>query len=222
MDKMNNLYEDTPEYEVIRLKDRSEWLDRRQKRIGGSDASALIGMNPWKTKAELWDDKVAGIRKEISSPAIEYGTKAEEHIRELFALKHPDLDVQYEPDVILDSKLYDWMAYSPDGLLVDGGLKGIWECKTHLVHGKVDYAEWNDRIPDAYYIQVLHGLLVTGFDFVILTAELRWQDGQARINEYRIERREVTGDLEWLEETERSEIERFYKAKKRPPIEIKL
>lgn len=27
-----NLYESTNEYEVIRLKDRTEWLDRRQKK----------------------------------------------------------------------------------------------------------------------------------------------------------------------------------------------
>lgn len=217
-----NLYEDTNNYRVIRSKDRDEWLDRRQRRIGGSDASALIGMNPWKTKAQLWDDKVAGIRQEISSPAIEYGTKAEEHIRELFKLKHPGLDVQYEGDVILDSKQYDWMAYSPDGLILDGELKGIWECKTHLVHGKLDYAEWYDRIPNAYYIQILHGLIVTGFDFVILTAELRWPDAQARVMEYRITRDEVIGDLEWLKQEEKGEIERWYKTKQRPPIEIKL
>ncbi len=219
---MLDLYTSTNEYEVIRLKDRAEWLDRRQKRIGGSDASALIGKNPWKTKAQLWDDKVAGIRQEITSPAIEYGTKAEKYIRELFKLKHPGLDVQYEGDVILDSKMYDWMAYSPDGLILDGELKGIWECKTHLVHGKLDYAEWQDQIPDAYYIQILHGLLVTGFDFVILTAELRWPDAQARIMEYRIDRDEVLDDLEWLKQEEKGEIDRWYKPKKRPSIEIKL
>ena len=216
------LYKDTEYYRVLRLKDRDEWLEQRKKRIGGSDASALIGKNPWKTKAQLWDDKVEGIRNVITSPAIEYGTKAEEHIRALFALKHPEIEMQYEPDVILDSKLYDWMGYSPDGLIVDGSLRGIWECKTHLVHGKADYAEWQDQIPDAYYIQILHGLLVTGFDFVILTAELRWPDAQARIMEYRIERDDVLDDIEWLLEEEKGEIDRWYKTKKRPSIEINL
>lgn len=219
-----NLFEDTQSFKVLRLKDRDEWLEKRQRRIGGSDASALIGMNPWKTKAQLWDDKVEGKRQEIWSPAIEYGTKAEEHLRALFALKHPDLDVQYEPDIILDSKLYDWMAYSPDGLLLrKDGSRGIWECKTHLVHGKADYNEWRDRIPDAYYIQVIHGLIVTGFDFVILTAELRFSDGSARIIEVTIERNEnVEEDIKWLLDKEKEEIERYYIPKKRPPLEINL
>lgn len=218
------LYKETDSYRVLRLKDRDEWLEQRKKRIGGSDASALIGKNPWKTKAQLWDDKVEGIRNIITSPAIEYGTKAEEHLRALFALKHPDLDVQYEPDIILDSKLYDWMAYSPDGLLLrKDGSRGIWECKTHLVHGKADYNEWRDRIPDAYYIQVLHGLIVTGFDFVILTAELRFSDGSARIIEVTIERNEnVEEDIKWLLDKEKEEIERYYIPKKRPPLEINL
>ena len=52
------------------------------------------------------------------------------------------MDVQYEQDVILDSKLYDWIAYSPDGLLVDGGLKGIW------VYSPVDWARPTSRALD--------------------------------------------------------------------------
>ena len=156
--------------------------------------------------------------------AISCSTDSTEHLRALFALKHPDLDVQYEPDVILDSKLYDWMAYSPDGLLLrKDGSRGIWECKTHLVHGKADYNQWNNRIPDAYYIQVLHGLIVTGFEFVILTAELRFSDGSARIIEVTIERNEnVEEDIKWLLDKEKEEIERYYIPKKRPPLEINL
>ena len=33
--------------------------------------------------------------------------------------------------------------------------------------------KWNDRIPDNYYIQCLHYLLATGWDFAILKAQLK-------------------------------------------------
>lgn len=216
-----NLFESNENYEVIRLKDRSEWLKERQKRIGGSDASAMIGLNPWKTKAECWRSKMDEVQ-EISSPAIEYGTKAEEHIRALFSLKHKELQVLYEEDVILDSNKFEWMAYSPDGLLVEDGKRGILEIKTTLIHNKDKWKEWDNQVPQHYYIQVLHGLIVTGFDFVIFCAELRFPNGEARLIERRIERNEVENDIEYLIEKEKEEWERWYLTKKEPPLELNL
>ena len=34
-----------------------EWLEERRKSIGGSDAAALVGMNPYVTPYTLWADK---------------------------------------------------------------------------------------------------------------------------------------------------------------------
>lgn len=214
------MFTDNKNYKVIRLKNREEWLKERQKRIGGSDASAMIGMNPWKSKAECWRSKMLDEIQEITSPAIEYGTKAEEHIRALFQLKHPELTVFYESDVILDSEKHYWMAYSPDGLIQDGNRKGILEIKTTLIRNKQKLEEWNDQIPQHYYIQVLHGLAVTGFDFVILCAEIRFPNGEAKIIERGIEREDREDDIEYLITLEKEEWERWYVTKIEPPIEI--
>ncbi|MEG1781609.1 MAG: YqaJ viral recombinase family protein [Clostridium sp.] len=58
---------------------REEWLAARKNHIGGSDASACVGMNPYKSNVELWKEKM-GIRipEDISDkPYVQYGTKAE-------------------------------------------------------------------------------------------------------------------------------------------------
>lgn len=68
---------------TIILKDRSEWL-RNRDRIGGSDASSILGMNPYKDNVELWRIKT-GLQEaeDISDkPYVKYGTEAEPHLRE--------------------------------------------------------------------------------------------------------------------------------------------
>ena len=39
------------------FKSRAEWLEGRKGHIGGSDASACVGMNPYKDNVQLWEEK---------------------------------------------------------------------------------------------------------------------------------------------------------------------
>ena len=73
-----------------------EWLKARTK-IGGSDASAIVGMNPYKSNVELWKEKAYGIEPvDISDkPYVKYGTEAEPLLRELFKLDYPEYQVCY-------------------------------------------------------------------------------------------------------------------------------
>lgn len=83
--------------------------------------------------------------------------------------------------------------------------------------------EWNGGIKQSYYIQVLHGLLVTDFDFVHLTAELRfaWNDN-VEIRNYEFTREEVQEDLDWLLEQEKENWEKYYIGDVEPKVEITL
>ena len=36
---------------------REEWLEARKNGIGGSDAATILGLNPYKTTIELWEEK---------------------------------------------------------------------------------------------------------------------------------------------------------------------
>ena len=202
-----SLFRTNQVYTVHQFKTRDEWLKGRADLhgIGGSDASAAIGMNPWRTNTDLWQIKT-GRKKapDISdNERVHYGQEAEQYIRRLYQLKHEkDMEVQYIPDVILQNNEHPEMLYSPDGLLIDqDGRRGIWECKTTTIMKSIDKEKWWDKaekqkiLPDNYYIQVLHGLNVTGFEFVELYAELTYPSGNSELVPYHIERSEVLEDL---------------------------
>ena len=217
-----NLYESTNEYEALFLKDREEWLKARETKIGGSEASSLIGMNKYTSLHDLWERKIKGIKSDISNELIEYGNNMEPLLRELYRIKHPEMDVQYSGNTILYSKQYEWISYSPDGLLWDGSRAGILEIKTSFIRNSNMNEEWKDRIPDSYYLQILHGLICTGFEFVNLIAELRYIDGNSSIRQYHIERLEVLDDIEYLLRKERENWEKYFLSNLEPPIIVKI
>lgn len=182
-----------------------EWLKAR-KVIGGSDAAALVGLNPYKTNIDLWREKTGRQKApDISKePFVKFGHDAEPHLRDLFALDFPQYDVRYvENNMFLNDK-YPFAHASLDGWLRerDTGRKGILEIKTTNILQSMQKEKWNDRIPDNYYCQVLWYLMVTEFDFAILKARLRseWK-GETRITvkHYMIERSEVQDDIDELE-----------------------
>lgn len=217
-----NLYESTNEYEVLFLKDREEWLKARETRIGGSEASSLIGMNKYTSLHDLWERKIKGVQSDVSNELIEYGNTMEPLLRELYRIKHPEMDVQYSGNTILYSKQYEWVSYSPDGLLWDGSRAGILEIKTSFIRNTEMSNEWKEKIPDSYYIQILHGLICTGFEFVNLIAELRYIDGNSSIRQYHIERLEVLDDIEYLLRKERENWEKYFLSNLEPPIIVKI
>ena len=217
-----NLYESNNEFEFIKLNSREEWLKARETRIGGSEASSLIGINKYQSLRDLWRKKKKGITEEIDNEAIRYGNALEPILREMFRVKHPTMDVQYEENAILYSKKYEWMSYSPDGLIWDGARAGILEIKTSFIRNSEMSNEWKERIPDSYYIQILHGLICTGYEFVDLIAELRFMDENSTIRQYHIERKEVLDDIEWLLEKERINWRTYFIGNIEPKIQFEL
>ena len=87
----------TASYTVIEASSHDEWLRNRGYGIGGSDASAIVGLNPYKSNVELFEEKTGKTAPEDISekPYVRYGTLAEPHIRALFALDYPEYEVIY-------------------------------------------------------------------------------------------------------------------------------
>lgn len=209
--------------EMIQLKDRAEWLEARKNRIGGSDAASIVGMNPYRTNVELWEIKTGRVEAEDISdkPYVKYGSEAEKHLRELFKLDFPQYKVSYVEDNMWLNDKHPYAHASLDGWLEDEqGRKGILEIKTTNILQSMQKEKWNNRIPDSYYIQVLHYLMVTEFDFAILKAQLKYDfddDIMLTTKHYKIEREEVQEDIEYLQKAEKD----FYSAikeKRRPSL----
>lgn len=201
-----------------------DWLHARRGRIGGSDAAAILGCNPWMTNVQLWKYKTGKDKqKDISNKeVIKYGNNAEPLLRQLFALDFPQYEVLYEENNMWLNSDYPFAHASLDGWLVDRetGRKGILEIKTTNIIQSSQKEKWKDRIPDNYYIQVLHYLMVTGFDFVVLKAQQKYEyDGDIMLNtrHYKIERKEVLEDIEFLKKAEKDFFE-YIKNDTQPPL----
>ena len=191
--------------ERLQFKNNDEWLSHRH-RIGGSEASCLVGANPYRTNVDLWREKTGRIIPEDISGKdyVRYGHEAEPHIRALFALDFPEYKVEYyENNMILNDK-FPFAHASLDGELIDkDGRRGILEIKTTNILQSMQKESWRDRIPDNYYIQVLWYLMVTEYDFAVLVAQLKTDyqgDIRKQTRHYFIERENVEDDIEYLKE----------------------
>ena len=66
---------------------RAAWLEGRRTGIGGSDVAAVLGLNPWKTPLDVWDDKLGlSEDKGMSEPAY-WGTVLEDTVAKEFQLR---------------------------------------------------------------------------------------------------------------------------------------
>lgn len=187
---------------------REEWLQARKNYIGGSDAAAILGLNPWKTNVDLWEEKTGRKEKEDISDkeAVKFGSMAEPYLRELFRLDNPDLEVRYMENNMFLNDTYPWAHASLDGWLKDKeGRAGILEIKTTTIQNYASVKKWENKIPDNYYCQILHYFLVTGFDFAIVKARLKFdfENPYCQIRHYRIERQECENDIILLMDAER-------------------
>jgi len=192
---------------MIIMGSNEEWLHNRT-RIGGSDAASIIGKNPWKTNIQLWEEKCKiSLPEDISDkPYIKYGHEAEKHLRALFALDHPEYSVCYEENNLWLNSDLPFAHASLDGWLVDqDGRKGILEIKTTNILQSMQKEKWDHRIPDNYYCQVIHYLMVTGWDFAVLKAQLKFSfpgETMLQTKHYKIERSDVEADIEYMKKAE--------------------
>lgn len=189
---------------------RDEWLKSRIGSIGGSDAACVIDANSYKSreqyKQEFIDQTIVEIK---DNKAMKDGRALEEPIRQMFEIDYGSkYDLYYFDNTILFKKDNKQLAYSPDGLLFrkKDKKKGIHEIKTTYIKNDSQMFNWENQLPHSYYIQVLHGLIVTNFDFVVLTAKLFVYKPNNQsyniIKNYFIERSEVEEDIKYLLEHE--------------------
>lgn len=209
--------------EMIVLNSREEWLQARGQRIGGSDASAVIGLNPYMDNVELWKIKSGLIVPDDISdkPYVKYGTKAEHLLRELFKMDYPQYKVFYEENNMFVNGKYLFAHSSLDGWIKDEkGRFGVWEAKTTNILQSMQKEKWKDKMPDNYFCQMVHNIAVTEAEFGHMTALLKYEfNGQIyqQIRNYHIEWSEIQGDIQYLMEKE-SEFWEFVKTGTYPPL----
>ena len=139
----------TPNLARIQFDSMEEWLVNR-KGIGGSDASAILGLNPYKTNQELWMEKKGQMSPvDISDKSyVKYGNDAEPLLRALFALDYSEYKVEYYDNNMIINKKYPWAHASLDGELMDpDGRRGILEIKTTNILQSMHFLRRTGSVP---------------------------------------------------------------------------
>lgn len=133
-----------------------EWLEHRRKYIGGSDASSIIGLNPWSSPYTVWADKLGKLPPKEDNEAMRQGRDLEFYVAQRFTEK-TGKKVRRE-NAILHNPQYPFAHANVDRMVVgeDAGL----ECKTTSALNMKNFK--NGAYPDTYYVQCVHYMMVTG------------------------------------------------------------
>lgn len=176
-------------YEVFDYEDEEAWHILRQKRIGGSDVGAILGVNPYKSIIDVYINKTEGTTFK-GNEATHWGHMLESVVMKEFASKHSELEVYEAPYSIVG----EYLISNIDGVLrnKETGEFGVFEAKTTNAFNSKAWED--DEIPQSYYAQVQHYLGMTGYAFAYIAVLI----GGQKYKEFYIERNEE--DIALLEE----------------------
>lgn len=192
--------------EVYEYANEEDWHTLREKRIGGSDVGAILGVNPYKSIIDVYIDKTEGSTFKGNN-ATHWGHMLESTIIKEFASRHKELSVFDAPYSVVDN----FLIANLDGVLKDkeSGDFGVLEIKTTSLWNRKEWEE--DTIPQSYYAQVQHYLMLTGYKFAYVAVLIGGQE----YKEFKVERSKE--DIELI----REKATEFYKEnilKQIPPM----
>ena len=144
----------------------TDWLDYRKQGIGGSDAAVVCGVSRYKSPVELWMEKTGQLPAQEAGEAAYWGHQLEELVRTEFT-KRTGIEVEHRME-LLRSDEHPFMQANLDGTGVHPELGPcIFEAKTASAFKA---GEWEDGIPDEYFLQVQHYMAVTGYKGTYIAA----------------------------------------------------
>jgi putative phage-type endonuclease len=134
----------------------AEWKEWRNQGLGSSDAPVIMGVSPYKTPFQLWQEKLGYRDDDAYNAAMMAGHEWEPKIRKMVEDKTGIVFPPYQKEK--ESKRY--LRASFDGINLDKRL--VLEIK--YANEKDHETAKSGNIPDKYYPQIQHQLNVINFD----------------------------------------------------------
>lgn len=130
-----------------------EWLELRREYITATDAPAIMNESPFRTRRDIYNEKVLGIDTKLPTAVMKRGLELEAEARETL---EQELGVKLPPCVITNGHR---MA-SLDGLSDDGTIAVEIKCPGRKDHdlGMIGL------VPKKYYAQLQHQMIVCGLE----------------------------------------------------------
>ncbi len=146
--------------------------------LGGSEAAAACGLDPYRSRVALWLEKRGELRNDAGEPAL-WGTLLEPVV--YAELERRGFNVMPAPrDGFQDENGHPWMIGHPDGFSEVEGDAALLEIKTA---GQWTAGEWrNDSgAPLPYLLQLHHYFYITGYSVALLAVLIAGQRLETRI-----------------------------------------
>ena len=137
---------------------KEDWLRYRKCGITGTDAGAILGLNPYRSAFQVYHDKISDTIENIDNEAMRQGRDLEDYVAQRFS-EETGFKVR-RVNAIYQSEEHPLLLADFDRLIV--GQKAGLECKTVSPFSADKWAD--GEIPAHYLAQVDHYLAVSGFD----------------------------------------------------------
>ena len=158
--------------------DKESWLKYRKQGIGGSDAGAVCGLNPYRTAIQVYYDKTSDSIEDVDNEAMRQGRELEEYVARRFC-EACGKKVRRANAMFYDEK-NPFMLADVDRMIV-GENAGL-ECKTASPYSEERWRD--DKIPLSYQLQCYHYMSVCNADSWYIAVLIYGRD----FKYYRIER----------------------------------
>ena len=158
--------------------DKKEWMKYRKQGIGGSDAGAVCGLNPYRTAIQVYYDKTSDSVEDVDNEAMRQGRELEEYVARRFC-EASGKKVRRANTMFYDEK-NPFMLADVDRMIV-GENAGL-ECKTASPYSEEKWRD--DKIPLSYQLQCYHYMSVCNADSWYIAVLIYGRD----FKYYRIER----------------------------------
>jgi putative phage-type endonuclease len=146
---------------------------QRQQFIGGSDAAAAIGINPYKTKVDLYSEKIGQAEPFEGNERTYWGNMLEQPVANCLSEK-TGFKLRKHSQTLIAAN-HSFMGCHLDFKVT--GQPIVVEIKTG---GFFTRKEWgpsgSDEIPDQYLIQVHHQMICSGYDKALVGVLLGGQE----------------------------------------------
>lgn len=142
-----------------------EWHAFRAEHYTASDAPAMLGISPYKTRNELLKEKKLGITPELDAATQARMARGHEYEAQARPAAEEKIGEELYPSVGVSSE-HPKLAASFDGITMDG--RSIWEHKT--LNDTIRSAAAKGEIPEHHRAQLEHQLIVSGASEAIFWA----------------------------------------------------
>jgi putative phage-type endonuclease len=129
-----------------------EWLKDRKDNpsIGASMSGSILGLNPWRSAVDVWDELVYKTNDIDDNLTMYLGREMEPIVKKLF-MDQTGLKVLNDNKIRIDEE-YDYITTNLDGMVVGEGVP---------VEYKTTAKPWDGDIPNHYFVQLQHQMMVT-------------------------------------------------------------